>query len=157
LSASRTGRFTPRKRAPGTHWIGGWVGPRAVVEAVVKRKFPAPAENRNLEPESSSPYPRTIPTELSRLTTKYIQAIYSNPTNYITTIRNLLRQSASGYKYWTIQRTQQNRTNEVMQCVQKEASYIKSNKKRFNRHSSPSNRSSTKFPSRIKTARVEII
>jgi hypothetical protein len=31
-SASRTGRFTPRKRAPGTHWIGGWVGPRAVLD-----------------------------------------------------------------------------------------------------------------------------
>jgi hypothetical protein len=24
-SASRPGRFTPRERAPGTHWIGGWV------------------------------------------------------------------------------------------------------------------------------------
>jgi hypothetical protein len=29
-SASRTGRFTP-----STHWIGGWVGPRAVLDAVV--------------------------------------------------------------------------------------------------------------------------
>jgi hypothetical protein len=26
--ASRPGRFTPKERAPGTHWIGGWVGPR---------------------------------------------------------------------------------------------------------------------------------
>jgi hypothetical protein len=25
-SASRTGHFTPRERAPGTHWIGGWGG-----------------------------------------------------------------------------------------------------------------------------------
>jgi hypothetical protein len=41
-SASRTGRFTPRKRAPGTPWIGGWVGSRTVLEAAVKRKFPAP-------------------------------------------------------------------------------------------------------------------
>jgi hypothetical protein len=32
-SASRPGRFTPRETAPGTHWIGGWVGPRAVLEA----------------------------------------------------------------------------------------------------------------------------
>jgi hypothetical protein len=30
-SASRPGRFTPRERNPGTHWIGGWVGPRAVL------------------------------------------------------------------------------------------------------------------------------
>jgi hypothetical protein len=25
-SASRSGRFTARERAPSTHWIGGWVG-----------------------------------------------------------------------------------------------------------------------------------
>jgi hypothetical protein len=42
----RVVRFTPlplypRGRAPGTHWIGGWVGPRAVLEAVVKRKIPS--------------------------------------------------------------------------------------------------------------------
>jgi hypothetical protein len=29
------GRFNPRERAPGTHWIGGWVGPRAGLNAVV--------------------------------------------------------------------------------------------------------------------------
>jgi hypothetical protein len=40
-SALRPGRFTPRERAPGTHWIGGWVGPRAVLYAVVKRKIPS--------------------------------------------------------------------------------------------------------------------
>jgi hypothetical protein len=28
-SASRYCCFTPRDRAPVTHWIGGWVGPRA--------------------------------------------------------------------------------------------------------------------------------
>jgi hypothetical protein len=39
-SASRPGRFTPRERAPGTHWIGCWVGPRAVLDAVVKREIP---------------------------------------------------------------------------------------------------------------------
>jgi hypothetical protein len=38
-SASRPGRFTPRERAPGTHWIGGWVDPRAGVDDVEKRKF----------------------------------------------------------------------------------------------------------------------
>jgi hypothetical protein len=39
--ALRLGRFTPRERAPRTHWIGGWVGPRAVLDAVVKRKIPS--------------------------------------------------------------------------------------------------------------------
>jgi hypothetical protein len=38
-SASGPGHFTSRERAPGTHWIGGWVGPRAFLDAVVKRKI----------------------------------------------------------------------------------------------------------------------
>jgi hypothetical protein len=46
-SASRPGRFTPRERAPGTHWIGGWVGSRAVVDAVMKRKIPSPRRESN--------------------------------------------------------------------------------------------------------------
>jgi len=33
-SGSHPGIYTPRERAPGTHWIGGWVGPRAVLDAV---------------------------------------------------------------------------------------------------------------------------
>jgi hypothetical protein len=36
-SASRPGRLTPGERAPGTHWIGGWVDPRAGLDK--KRKF----------------------------------------------------------------------------------------------------------------------
>jgi hypothetical protein len=40
-SASRPGRFTPRERAPIIHWIGGWVGLRAALGAVVKRKIPS--------------------------------------------------------------------------------------------------------------------
>jgi hypothetical protein len=40
-------RFTPRERAPGTHWIGGWVGPRAVLDAVVKRKILIPHRESN--------------------------------------------------------------------------------------------------------------
>jgi hypothetical protein len=46
-SASLPGLFTPRERVPGTHWIGGWVGPRAVLEAVVKRKIPSPRRESN--------------------------------------------------------------------------------------------------------------
>jgi hypothetical protein len=29
-------------KVPDTHFIGGWVGPRAVLYAVVKRKIPSP-------------------------------------------------------------------------------------------------------------------
>jgi hypothetical protein len=38
-SASRLGRFTPGERAPGTHWIGGWVGPRTGPDVVKVRKI----------------------------------------------------------------------------------------------------------------------
>jgi hypothetical protein len=41
-SASRPGRFTSRERIPGIHWVGGWVGPRAGMDAVVNRKIPGP-------------------------------------------------------------------------------------------------------------------
>jgi hypothetical protein len=37
----------PRERAPGTYWIGGWVGPRAVLDAMVKRKIPSPYQESN--------------------------------------------------------------------------------------------------------------
>jgi hypothetical protein len=38
---------TPKERAPGTHWIGSWVGSRAVPDAVVKRKIPNPRRQLN--------------------------------------------------------------------------------------------------------------
>jgi hypothetical protein len=38
-SASRPGRFT--------HWTGGWVGPRACLDAVSKRKIPSPRRGSN--------------------------------------------------------------------------------------------------------------
>jgi hypothetical protein len=38
-SASRADRFTPRARAPLIHWIGGWVGPRAVLKTYYKIAF----------------------------------------------------------------------------------------------------------------------
>jgi hypothetical protein len=38
-STSRPGRFTSGEKAPGTHWIGEWVDPRAGLVDVEKRKF----------------------------------------------------------------------------------------------------------------------
>jgi hypothetical protein len=35
-SASRRGGFNPEESAPGTHWIGGWVDPRAGLGDVEK-------------------------------------------------------------------------------------------------------------------------
>jgi hypothetical protein len=50
-SASRPGRFTTGEIAPGTHWIEGWVSPRAALEAVENRMLPLPG----FEPRPSSP------------------------------------------------------------------------------------------------------
>jgi len=55
--ASRPGRFTPRERAPVTRWIGGWVGPRAVLDAV-KRKNPRPCRQSN--PRPSGPFASAV-------------------------------------------------------------------------------------------------
>jgi hypothetical protein len=38
-STSRPGRFTPGERAPGTHWIGGWVDRRAGLDDMETWKF----------------------------------------------------------------------------------------------------------------------
>jgi hypothetical protein len=38
-SASGPGRFTHREGTAGTHWIEGWVDPRAVLDDVGKRKL----------------------------------------------------------------------------------------------------------------------
>jgi hypothetical protein len=38
-SASRSGRFTSAERTSGTHWIGGWVNPRASLDDLEKRIF----------------------------------------------------------------------------------------------------------------------
>jgi hypothetical protein len=42
-SASRSDRFTLGDRAPGTHWIGGWVDPRAGLHNMEKWKFLIPS------------------------------------------------------------------------------------------------------------------
>jgi hypothetical protein len=39
--------LSPRVRVPGTHCIGGWVGPRAGLDAVVKRKIPSSHRKSN--------------------------------------------------------------------------------------------------------------
>jgi hypothetical protein len=43
-SVSCPGHFIPRERAPSTCWIGGWVGPRASLDMVVKRKITSPLQ-----------------------------------------------------------------------------------------------------------------
>jgi hypothetical protein len=50
-SASRPGRaFTPGESTPGTHWTGGWVGPRAGLDTEDRGKNPLPLPG--IEPRS---------------------------------------------------------------------------------------------------------
>jgi hypothetical protein len=53
------------KQPPVPHWRGGWVGPKAVLDAEEKKKIlPLPG----IEPRPSIPQPVDIPIGLSRLT-----------------------------------------------------------------------------------------
>jgi len=47
-SASHPGHFTPRERAPSTHYTGKQVGPRVSLDTVVKGKIPATTGNGTL-------------------------------------------------------------------------------------------------------------
>jgi hypothetical protein len=42
VSVTPRPRFTPGERTPGTHWIGGWVGSRAGLDAGARRKILCP-------------------------------------------------------------------------------------------------------------------
>jgi hypothetical protein len=53
-SALRPGRFSFRERAPGTHWIGGWMGPRTNLNDVEKRKI-CPYRDWNSDPSGHPP------------------------------------------------------------------------------------------------------
>jgi hypothetical protein len=68
----------PREIAPGTHWIGGWVGLRAGLDAVGKINL---LLLLGFEPKfHSCPAPSviTVPTELSRIRGKKLR-VGENP------------------------------------------------------------------------------
>jgi hypothetical protein len=47
-SASRPGRaFTPGVRTPGTHWTGGWVGPKTGLDTEARGKILCPCRGSN--------------------------------------------------------------------------------------------------------------
>jgi hypothetical protein len=64
-SASRPGCFTPGERTLGAHWIGGWMSPRAGLDAVTRRETPSPCRESNSG--RTSPILVTILTELQQL------------------------------------------------------------------------------------------
>jgi hypothetical protein len=63
-SASRPGCFTPWGRDPGTHWKGGWVGPRTSLDAV--EKILDPTGTRTPTP-LSSPQPNRATNNVQKV------------------------------------------------------------------------------------------
>ena len=60
-SASRLGRFTHGERAPATLWIGGWVGPRASLDILgKKRAIYYPAGIQTPDPSLCHPGPSRL-------------------------------------------------------------------------------------------------
>jgi hypothetical protein len=53
-SVSRACRFTSGERVPGTHYIGGWVDPRAGLDDMGKWKF-LPYRDSNSDPSVVQP------------------------------------------------------------------------------------------------------
>jgi hypothetical protein len=71
-SASRPCGLTPGYTARRTHWIGSWVGPRAGVDSMKKRKIYFPCRKSN--PSHPAHGLVAIPTELSQLHPMYRKA-----------------------------------------------------------------------------------
>jgi hypothetical protein len=81
-SASRPGGFTPGEIGPGTYWIGGWVGPRAGLGVVEKRKFlhlqgfePSPVQ---LAARTYTDWAIPTPSDYNNSRNRQIQVIYMN-------------------------------------------------------------------------------
>jgi hypothetical protein len=64
VSITSRPRFTPEERTPGTHWIGGWVGLRAGLDAEARIKILCPCRGSNPDHPARS---HTILPELPRL------------------------------------------------------------------------------------------
>jgi hypothetical protein len=71
-SALRPGLFIPRERAPGSQWIGGWLGRRTGLDVVEKRKIPSTCQKHINEVASI------------RLSAHFVCEIYRIPTKFYT-------------------------------------------------------------------------
>jgi hypothetical protein len=114
-----------KERAPGSHWIGGWVEPRAGLDTVVKRGTLSPSWDSNPDHPIIQPVVSRLLTKLSRLLnrngsdiifsslwapfsrSKKIVNCYHFSTAPFVTLSNILSPLLMRYKYifvykWTL-------------------------------------------------------
>jgi hypothetical protein len=102
--------FTPRptalgERDPGSHWIGGWVSPRAGLDAVEKRTISCPC--REFNPGHPAVSNRST-TELSRLLIKKHEDLVNSDGRkfgfILSTVRDVAKfRMYSGASWLTLQ------------------------------------------------------
>jgi hypothetical protein len=104
-------RFTPGERTPGTHWTGGWVGPRASLDAETRRKILCPCRGSNLDRPARS---QTL-YRLSYRGSQFLGMQDLNNTRPWITLPTLL--FTAKYESWHTKTTAVN--NSMMQFLQK--------------------------------------
>jgi hypothetical protein len=99
-SASRPCRFTPGEKAPGTHWIGGWVDPRVGLDDMENIKFLTllglelrpvrrPARSQSLyrlsylDDATLEMFPRRVKLRVNSSVTRYDPAVTEYYDNYV--------------------------------------------------------------------------
>jgi hypothetical protein len=76
--ASRPGRFNPGERAPGIHWIWGWLGPAAGLDAVKKVKISCMCQNRMVQRMACPYIDWAISASYLKIHTKNVFRLLSN-------------------------------------------------------------------------------
>jgi hypothetical protein len=79
------GRFTPAERAPGIHWIGGWVNHRAGLNDVEKTLDPTGTRTPDpsaVQPVASRYTDYAIPVPTMRLTETYSVVLFLSWANH---------------------------------------------------------------------------
>jgi hypothetical protein len=78
----------PRRKDPGTHWIGGWVGLRAGLDAGARRKILCPCRRSNLDHPIVQPVVRhytawtTAPPRHRTYVVKYFRLVFFNKESH---------------------------------------------------------------------------
>jgi hypothetical protein len=82
----------PEKDPPGTHWIGGWVGPRAGLDMVSKRPSPCRESNPDRPAHSQSLFRLSYVGPFGQITWMVISP-YEHKTTHIHKKQTSIRET----------------------------------------------------------------